>query len=243
MDGLVGCEMDVGSIRAQVELGLVRRPGELDVFRGGRDLDAAEALGLGDGLLGPGTGIDVVGLVCAAQQVHRDHRKLAGGPALQEQHLVTLRHGQKLAQVGFRLLGDGHELLSAVAHLRDAHAAAMPVQHLLPGLPQHLFRQHGRTGAEIESSSHSQLSVVTLCNQTIRRRIRSGNSRISDVCGSIRLQRRRLRRPHHPRPGRRFAPRSRAAGLRRGGSASPPGCCGSAPESRPRWCAPGFLPR
>ena len=40
------------------------------------------------------------------------------------------RDREQLAQVGLRLGGDRHELLAAVAHLHDAHAAAAPVEHL-----------------------------------------------------------------------------------------------------------------
>jgi hypothetical protein len=34
---------------------------------------------------------------------------------------------------------DRHEFLAAVAHLHHAHAAAVPVEHLLGGLPQHFL--------------------------------------------------------------------------------------------------------
>ena len=56
---------------------------------------------------------------------------------------------QQLAQVRLGLGGDGHELLAPVAHLRHAHAAALPVQHLFLGLTQHGLGQHGRTGTEV----------------------------------------------------------------------------------------------
>jgi hypothetical protein len=47
-----------------------------------------------------------------------------------------------------------------MAHLGDTHAAAVPVQHLLSGLQQHLFGQHGGAGAEVESSGHCYISVL-----------------------------------------------------------------------------------
>ena len=116
LDGLVGGVVDEGGIRGQLEVRLGRDPGEAARLGGGGDVHGAIALGLADGLLGPGAGVDVVGPVTAAQQVHRDHGELGRGPALEEQDLVVVGDVEDLAQVGLGLGGDGHEVLAAVAH-------------------------------------------------------------------------------------------------------------------------------
>ena len=54
------------------------------------DLDAADALRFLDRLLRPRAGDDVVGRAARGQQVHRHHRELQAGAALQKEHVVAL---------------------------------------------------------------------------------------------------------------------------------------------------------
>ena len=134
LDGLVGGVVDIVRVRTELELILGRGSAEAALLGVGRDVDRAVALGLFDGLLGPGAGVEVVRPCAAAQQVHRHHGELGRGPALEEQDLVVVRDLQELAQVGLGLGGDGHELLAPVAHLGHAHAALAPLQQFLLGL-------------------------------------------------------------------------------------------------------------
>lgn len=52
-------------------------------------------------------------------------RKLRRRAALHEEHLVVVRHLEQRAQVGLGGGGDAHEVLAAVRHLHDGHAAAL----------------------------------------------------------------------------------------------------------------------
>ena len=159
LDSLVGGVVDIGRRLAQQQVGLRRHAGEFAFVPALRDGDRAITLGLLDGLLRPGTGLDIIRVLGTPQQVHRHHGELTGGTALEEQHLIVLGDGQQGAQIGLGLGGDGHVLLAAVAHLRHTHAGAMPVQHLLPGLVENALRQHGRAGAEVIGSCHGGYSV------------------------------------------------------------------------------------
>ena len=76
--------MNVGGIRVELPRILRRCVVEVFVFRGGYDVDVAVFLGFLDSFFGPLAGVQVVGRGLAAQQVHRNHRELAGGAALQE---------------------------------------------------------------------------------------------------------------------------------------------------------------
>ena len=66
------------------------------------------------------------------------------------------RHGQQLAQVGFRLFVDGQKLLAAMAHLHHAHAAAVPVQHLGGCLFQDFGGDGGGASGEVVRACHVQ---------------------------------------------------------------------------------------
>src|SRR5882762_9805664 len=148
-NGFVRAVVDIRGIRP--DLPLLRGVGEIAVFGAGGDADIAIALRFLLCLPGPFSREHVVGLAPAAQQVHRHLRELQGRAALQEQQLVILRDGEQLAHgVG----GDADEFLAAMAHLHHAHAAAVPVEHLVAGARQHLGGKHCRPGAEIEDARH-----------------------------------------------------------------------------------------
>src|SRR2546427_11820826 len=151
-DGFVRAVVDVRGVRPN--LPLLRGVGEIAVFGAGRDADIAIALRFLHCLLGPFSREHVIGLALAAQQVHRPRRELQARAALQEQQLVVLRHGEQLAQVALGVGGDADEFPAAMAHLHHAHAAAVPVEHLVAGARQHLGGKHCRPGAEIEDARH-----------------------------------------------------------------------------------------
>ena len=58
------------------------------------------------GFGGPLAGQHKVSLAALRHQIHRDHRKLRGSAALQEQNLVILRDSHDLAQKTFRGIND-----------------------------------------------------------------------------------------------------------------------------------------
>ena len=156
-NGLVGCQMHIRSIGIELPFRLFRCPRVVVSFGTRGNIDLAVFLGVGDGLLRPLSGVDVIGIGLAAQQVHRHHGELRRCAALQEQHFVVFRNSHQFAQVGFGLGVNGDEFLAAMAHFHHRHAAAVPIEHFRSGLLQHRFRQHRRTRAEIDYSCH-QLS-------------------------------------------------------------------------------------
>src|SRR5437016_11190877 len=151
-DGFVRAVVDVRGVLPDVPF--LRRVSEVPVFRTRGDVHVTEGLRFPDCLLRPFAGRHVVGLALAAQQVHRHLRELQGRAALQEQQLVVLRHGEQLAQVALGVGGDADEFLAAMAHLHHAHAAAVPVEHLVARAREHLGGKHCRPGAEIEDARH-----------------------------------------------------------------------------------------
>jgi len=88
---------------------------------------------------------------------------------LQKQYLVILRDRHQLAQIGFSAGMDVDELLAAMTHFHDRHAAALPVEHLRRGLPQYRLREDSRTSAEIEYARHQRgscfVAVVGFCER------------------------------------------------------------------------------
>eukprot|EP00042_Codosiga_hollandica_P000646 m.924019 g.924019 ORF g.924019 m.924019 type:complete len:468 (+) comp116546_c0_seq1:367-1770(+) len=144
VDGLVRADVDVGSVIAQLpftrNLAAVALCGDLDIGIAAR---------LGRALTRPGAGDDDIDLAAAAQ-VQRHDGVFTQPATLHEQDAEVARHCQQLSQISFGRLGNGDELLAAVAHLHDAHAAALPVQHLGRHLAQYGLGQGGGAGGKVE---------------------------------------------------------------------------------------------
>lgn len=151
-DGLVGGVVHIGRVLGQRPLVLTRN-GEVVVLLGaGRDIHGAIATSLLDGLLRPDTGIDIVGDAIFGQQVQRNLGELLAGAALQEQHLVVRGNVEQVAQVLLGLAGNGHVVITTVAHFHDRKALAPPVEKLGLGTLQNCVGKRRGTGAEIEGS-------------------------------------------------------------------------------------------
>ena len=127
--------------------------GEVFILAGGHHIHLAELGGLFGGQVGKVARDDVVGLA-GGHQVQGHHGELLGGPALEKADLVVVGDLHQPAQAGLGVLDDLLKPLAAVAHLHHALAAAVVVQHLGLGRPQHLLGQHAGPGAEIVYSCH-----------------------------------------------------------------------------------------
>ncbi len=95
--------------------------------------ERGDDLRLGERLLAPRAGHDVVGAAALGEEVHRDLREQLRRATLEEEHLVRRGHGEELAQERDRLVVDRLVLLAAVAVLHHGHAGAGEVQELVAG--------------------------------------------------------------------------------------------------------------
>jgi hypothetical protein len=133
VDGLVRGEVEVRGAWSGVHL---RRERRADVALllpfarpgGGGDVHVGveqvrDGLGLGERLLAPRAGHDVVRDRALVEEVHRHLREHLRGAALEEEHLVAGGDAEQLAQERDRLVVDLLVLLAAVAVLHHRHAA------------------------------------------------------------------------------------------------------------------------
>ena len=149
VDRLILADVDIVGILGDVQIGAIGNVAVILILGGSGNDDFAVLLGLGNGLLGPGAGLDINSLA-VLHQVPCHGGKLQGSAALNEQNLVVIGNAHQLAQVSLGLVDDLLEHLAAVAHLHDAHAAAAVVHHLITDFLQNGFRHHSRTGGEVK---------------------------------------------------------------------------------------------
>ena len=160
--------------------------------------DDVELIGSGllDGLGGPLAGVEVGDRVTGGGQVEGDAGELGAGPALEEEHAVVVGDGQEAAQGGLGVGRAGHEVGSAVGDLQDGHSRSAPAGELGGGLLEDGQRELGRTGGEIEDAHGVIIAAYTRGGNLVphsdahrrrnaaeRRRVRSGNSHISQKYG------------------------------------------------------------
>mmetsp|Transcript_116355 Transcript_116355/g.329148 ORF Transcript_116355/g.329148 Transcript_116355/m.329148 type:complete len:273 (+) Transcript_116355:115-933(+) len=146
---LVGTVVDVRGLGVQLPVLLSGDDGEFGGLRVARLLARAVLVGLLVRLLAPLARDEVVGLRLQAHHVERDAGKLQGGAALLKNHLVVVGHAENVPKILLGLLGNTHELLRAVRHLHDAHAALLVVEHVRLDRLQDLKGHLARAGREI----------------------------------------------------------------------------------------------
>ena len=161
VDGLIFADVDVIGVVRDVQIGTVGEIGEVLIGGGGDDFDLAVPLGLGYGLFAPSAGLHIAGHA-VFHQVHGDHGKLHRTAALNKEHLIVIGNVHQRPQIGFRLRQDLLEHRGAVAHLHNAHTAAVIVQHFGGDLLQNGLRHHSRSGGKIINTvvSHGRFLAI-----------------------------------------------------------------------------------
>ena len=149
-DRVVGAVIKILCLRRERELGLRRDAVKAGSLARCRDMHAAVLFRFLRGDIGKIAGHGVIGRVALGGQIERDHRKLERRAALQKQDLVRVRHGERLFELRFCRGKYIHKFPAAVAHLHHGETAAVIVQQFGCRRLQHLRRQYGRPGGEIE---------------------------------------------------------------------------------------------
>ena len=87
--------------------------------------------------------------VGAFAEIHRHHRELQTGAALQKEDRVVVGYGQKAFEAGLSLTEYLFEGRRAVTDLKNGHSAAVKVPELFLNLFHDFLGKLGRAGAEI----------------------------------------------------------------------------------------------
>ena len=106
-----------------------------------------EVLGLGHGLLGPYTRIQVGSLLL--QEVEGHHAEFQTGTAAQEEYAVAFGNVEELLEESHCLIYDRLEVLGAVTHLHERETASLEINACCTHSLHHLFGQLGGAGVEI----------------------------------------------------------------------------------------------
>ena len=130
VDGFVRRVVDVGGIGIELPRRARRDRAEF-AFRAARgDAHLRQRFRLLRRLLAPMSSDDVIDVLVAAREIHRNLRKMLRRTALQEQHFVVGRDGHQGTQIAFGFLRHGNEILATMADFHDAGAGLSPFQHL-----------------------------------------------------------------------------------------------------------------
>ncbi len=114
-------------------------------------------------VLAPRSGQNVVGgRSVRREQIHRHHRELQAGTALQKQDAVVLRDGQQFGQPLLGRLQDRFENLAAVADLQDRGPGTRQCQQLALGVLEHRQGKHRRSGRKIENTLRHRWGTMTI---------------------------------------------------------------------------------
>ena len=160
--GLVLADVDEGGVIANVEVGEIGNPREVIALAVDEQLGVTQDLGLLVSLLGPAARDDVIGLAIGGE-VHEHRREEQRVATLQEEHLVVVRNGQQLAQIGLGLGDDLREGRRTMTHLHDGHAGALVIEHLARRLLQDLLGEYRRTGGEVVHACHDLTFLSSRC--------------------------------------------------------------------------------
>ena len=182
VDGLVFADINVVCIIGNIQIGAVGNVAEILVGGGGDHLYLTVALGFGNGLFAPGAGFHIAGHAIF-HQIHGNHGKLHRAAALNEKNFIVFGNVHQRPQIGLGFCQNILKHLGAVAHLHDAHTAAVVIQHLGGDLLQNRLRHHGRAGRKIVNAIvfHRKDSFQTqnyAMRSFIIRRDPRGNQRI-----------------------------------------------------------------
>src|SRR4029079_8562405 len=85
------------------------------------------------------------------KQVHRDHRELEAGAALEEQHVIALRDIRQFPEVRFAAGENLLEGFRPVADLEDRHADPGKSKQIALCLLEHFERENRGAGGKIEN--------------------------------------------------------------------------------------------
>ena len=158
VDGLVFADVHIVRVLRDIQIVTIRDIAEIAVLAGGGHVDFAILFGLGDGLLGPGSGLHVAGHA-VLHQVHGDHGELEGCAALDEQDLVVVGDAHQVTQV---LLGFVDDLLvdrGAVAHFHNGHTRAVVIDQMLAHPIEHFGRKRPGSRRKIINSHKLPLHI------------------------------------------------------------------------------------
>jgi len=85
-------------------------------------------------------------------EIHRNEREKLRSAALEEDDIVRIGEAEERFAFSDGFVVDGFEFLAAVADFSNAKAFALIVDKGGGGFFEHLGREHGRTGTEIEDA-------------------------------------------------------------------------------------------
>ena len=111
--GLIGGVMQISPIPVDIPRILRWYAGEICILRRSRNRYRAISLCFLDGFFGPFTRIDVVCAFLAAQQIHRDHGKLAGSAAGEKKNLIVTWDTRQFPEISFGLCRDRQNSFAA----------------------------------------------------------------------------------------------------------------------------------
>ena len=166
-DRLVRADVAERGARRPLPLVRLRHAGGDVLLAIGGDIDRRanlrrELLRLLEGLAGPGTLLAVVGRNAGLEEIHRNHRELHRGTALDKGDGPVVIETAKLLEGGDRLLMDRIVVLAAVGHLHHRHAATLVIDKVLLRVLQDFEGENRGTRGKVICSCHFLLIPFSL---------------------------------------------------------------------------------
>lgn len=149
LNGLVAGPVNISCVRAKAEIAKIGHVGVVVVLSVIDQIDVKTAVSSFPCFLAPFTGHDVVADFAIAQQVHRNHRVLHAGAALQKQNLVVVRHLHQRSEIIDGCVVNVIIVFATVTEFQDGHSGALIVEHVIPNLFEDLNGQGAGSGREI----------------------------------------------------------------------------------------------